>query len=172
MNGEHHGSGERDRCDDPNSEFKTLDELSREEILRALAGLDQQIRAESEDTYSFLAKGMLHSRLGDDRRAVEEFTRVIELEPDNAVARYSLGASLAKLGDLGRAVTDFDRAIALDPANPIFHHYRGLAHRELGEFDRAIALEPGDADSWYERGDGPHGAGPVPRGGRGPGSSR
>ncbi len=39
MNGEPHDSGEPDRRDDPGNESRALDELSREEILRALAGL-------------------------------------------------------------------------------------------------------------------------------------
>ena len=55
MNGECHESGERDWRDGPNDGIKMLDELSREEILRALAGLDQRIEANNdEDAYSLL----------------------------------------------------------------------------------------------------------------------
>ena len=93
MSGEHHESGERDRRDDPGNGSRTLDELSREEILRALTGLDELLKANAEDTYSLLARGMLHSKLGDDRRAVEDFSRVIELEPDNAEALQNRAAA-------------------------------------------------------------------------------
>ena len=86
MNGERQESGERDWHSDPGDESKTLDELSREEILRALAGLDELLQADAKDAYSLIARGMLHSKLGDDRRAAEDFSRVIELEPDNAEA--------------------------------------------------------------------------------------
>ena len=55
MNGEHHGSGERDWHGDPDSGYKTLDELGREEILRALTGLDERLEVSGEDTYSLLA---------------------------------------------------------------------------------------------------------------------
>ena len=49
--------------------FKTLDELSRDEILRALAEPDQRIEADNEkDSYSLLARGLLQGKLGDDRR--------------------------------------------------------------------------------------------------------
>ena len=200
-------SGEPDRSHAPGNGSRALDKLSREEILRALAGLDERLKADAEGTYSLLARGMLHSRLGDDRRAEEDFSRVIELEPDNAealenraaarsdlgdhrlaredydallrlepdnaIAIYSRGACLARLGDLAGAVADFDRSIALGremrsptttgvaptprwatraerwrtstkpspttPENPTFHHYRGIAHRELGEFDQAVS---------------------------------
>ena len=56
MNGEHHDSGEQDWRDGPDDGYKTLDELSREELLRALAGLDRRIEADNEeDPYSLLA---------------------------------------------------------------------------------------------------------------------
>ena len=44
MSGEHHESGERDRRDDPDNGSRTLDELSREDILRALASLTNDSR--------------------------------------------------------------------------------------------------------------------------------
>ena len=78
MNGERHESGEPDWRDDPGDGSRTLDELSREEILRALAGLDELLKADAEDAYSLIARGMLHSKLGDDRRAAEDFSRVID----------------------------------------------------------------------------------------------
>ena len=138
MNGEHHEGGQRDWRGDPGNGSRTLDELSREEILRALAGLDERLKADAEDTYSLLARGMLHSRQGDDRRAAEDFSRVIELEPDNAVAVYSRGACLAKLGDLAGAVKDFDHAITLEPGDAIPYYNRGCTYAEMGDPRRAL----------------------------------
>ena len=93
-------SGEPGWRDDPDGGYRTLDELTREEILRALAGLDERIKASiEEDTYSLLARGMLYSELGDDRRAAEDFTRVIELEPDNAEALENRAAARDALGE-------------------------------------------------------------------------
>ena len=62
MSGEHHESGEPDQRDDPGSGYKTLDELSREEILRSLAGLDELLKADADDAYSPLARGVKLSR--------------------------------------------------------------------------------------------------------------
>ena len=62
MSGEHHESDEGDWRGDPDSGSRTLDELSSEEILRALRGLDELLKADAEDTYSLLARGMLHSK--------------------------------------------------------------------------------------------------------------
>ena len=61
MKGEHHDGVEHDWRDDPDDGSKTLDELSREEMLRALAGLDERLDANGEGAYSLLARGMLYS---------------------------------------------------------------------------------------------------------------
>ena len=90
VSAEHHESGERNWPDDPANGSRTLDELSREEILRALAGLNERAQGRRG---GLLARGMLHSKLGDDRRAAEDFTRVIELELDNAEALENRAAA-------------------------------------------------------------------------------
>ncbi len=95
MNGDHHENGEPDRRDAPYNGSKALDELSREEILRAVAGMDERLRADADDASSILARGMLHGKLGDDRLAAEDFTRVIELEPNNTEALENRAAALA-----------------------------------------------------------------------------
>ena len=99
MSGEHHESGERDWRDDPGNGSRTLDELSREEILRALTGLDELLKANAEDTYSLMARGMLHSKLGDDRRVAKDFTRVIELAPGSADVLHKRATCWARLGE-------------------------------------------------------------------------
>ena len=52
MKGEHHDGVEHDWRDNPDDGSRTLDELSREEMLRALAGLDERLDANGEGAYS------------------------------------------------------------------------------------------------------------------------
>ena len=160
MNGEHHESREPDWRDGPGNEPRTLDELSRDEILRAMAGLDQRLEANNEkDPYSLLARGLLHSRLGDDRRAVDDFSRVIELEPDNAEALENRPTARDALGEHRLAGEDYDAVIRLEPDNAVDLYSRGACRAQLGDlagaqadFDRAIALEPGHTIPYYNRG--------------------
>ena len=56
MNGEHHVGSEHDWRDGPGDGSKTLDDLSQEEIRRALASLDERLKVSGEDTYSLLAR--------------------------------------------------------------------------------------------------------------------
>lgn len=137
MNGEHHESAERDWSGDPGGAYRTLDELSREEILRALVGLDERIEAGNEGgTYSLLARGMLHSRLGDDRRAVEDFSRVIELEPDSAEAIENRAAAYDALGEHHLAREDYDAVILLEPGNAVALYSRGACLAQLGDLEQ------------------------------------
>ena len=144
MNGEHHESGEGDSRDDPGNESRALDELSREEILRALAGLNERLKADADDAYSLLARGMLHSRLGDDRRAAADFTRVIELEPDNAEALENRAAARSDLGKHRLAREDYDALIRLEPDNAVALYSRGRLRRQAGRPGRGRGrLRPG-----------------------------
>ena len=133
MNGEHPENGERDWRDDPGSSYKMLDELSREEILRALADLDERLRTDAEDAYSLLARGLLHSKLGDDRQAVKDFSRVIELEPDNAEAPENRAAARDALGEHHLAREDYDAVIRLEPDNAVALYSRGACLAQLGD---------------------------------------
>ena len=160
MSGYHYDGGEQYWHDHADDGFKTLDELSREETLRSLAGLDQQIEADNEkDTYSLLARGLLHTKLGDDRRAVEEFSRVIELEPNNAEALENRATARDALGEHRLAREDHDALLRLEPDNAVALYSRGACLARMGDlagavadFERVIELEPGDAVRYYNRG--------------------
>ena len=58
MSGGCDGSGERDWRDGPDNGSRTMDELSSEEISRALASPDKLLKADAKDAYFFLAWAM------------------------------------------------------------------------------------------------------------------
>ena len=63
--------------------------------------------------------------LGDDARAVTDFTRAIELLPTYTKAYNNRALSFQALGQFAEAVSDYMRAIELDPSY-------GLAYMNLG----------------------------------------
>ena len=160
MNDKHHESGEAVWCDGLDNWPRTVDELSREEVLRSLAGLDERFGANrDEEAYSLLARGLLHSRLGDDRRAAEDFSRAIKLEPDNTEALENRPAARDALGERQLAREDYGAVIRLEPDNAVALYTRGACLAQLGDlarafadFERAIALETGDPVAYFNRG--------------------
>ena len=168
MNGEHDESGEPDWHDAPDNESRALDELGREDILRSLAGLNERLTADADEAYSLLARGMLHSRRGDDRRAVEDFIRVIELDLDSAEALENRAAARSDLGQYRLAREDYDALIRLEPGQRRRPLQPGRLPRQAGRAGRSRGgLRPVHYAGAGRRGPillprhGPPGTGPV-----------
>ena len=62
-------------------------------------------------------RGRSYDKLGQHQRAIEDYDKVIELDPNNAEAYNNRGSSYHSLGQNERATEDFDKAIELDPNN-------------------------------------------------------
>jgi tetratricopeptide (TPR) repeat protein len=97
---------------------------------------------------------------------VADYTRAIELKPDDAEAYYKRGKAhtffieLASNDVKDRAIADYSKAIELKPDYADAYINRGRAYAAKGDKDRAIAdytkvieLKPNDADAYNKRGD-------------------
>ena len=79
-------------------------------------------------------------------RAIEDYTRALELAPELAEAWYNRGCAWYEVGELDKATTDLTRAIELSPANGLYYGQRALVHHfndrpELAEADQATCDE-------------------------------
>ena len=54
-------------------------------------------------------------RKGDLRGAIEDFTRVVEIEPQSAISYDNRGNARFMLGDLDGAIADFQTALRIYP---------------------------------------------------------
>ena len=104
-------------------------------------------------------RGVAYAKLGNYGRAIEDYDRAIEINPQCADAYYNRGAAYAKLGNYRRAIEDYDRAIEIDPECALSHVYRGAAYLELAnpgqalsDYDRAIEIDPANPDGYANRG--------------------
>jgi choline-sulfatase len=61
--------------------------------------------------------GLNQQRQGDDSQAVQEFSRVIKMDPSNAAAHYQLGLSFLRLRRPAEAAAQLKAALALEPWN-------------------------------------------------------
>ena len=75
---------------------------------------------------------------GNQRGAVEAYTRVVELSPEDAQAFYNRGTCYMRLGSNWQAIKDFNRAIELDPKFAEAYSNRGVAYYRLGERRQAV----------------------------------
>ena len=104
-------------------------------------------------------KGVDYSKDGQYENAIQEFDKVIQLDPDYAVAYYNRGYSYNKLGQYQTAINDYTEAIQLNPdyADSYInrgnsYHYLGQHQTAINDYTKAIQLDPDYARAYYNRG--------------------
>ena len=94
----------------------------------------------------------------DDRRAcgsgtgdeaITACSRLLALNPKDAVAYITRGIAYNAKGDLDHAIADYNKAIQLDPKDADTYNNRGEAYEAkndpphaLADFDQALKLDP------------------------------
>ena len=84
--------------------------------------------------------GYFHYFRHDFDRAIEQFERVLALEPSFAFAHYALGDACTQTDQYERAFTAFERAIELGGRSVNHVGVLGYAHGRAGNRDQANAL--------------------------------
>jgi tetratricopeptide (TPR) repeat protein len=95
-------------------------------------------------------RGIIRSRLGDQRGALADYDRAIALDPTEAEAYSNKGGLMLKRERWADALALFDRALALATTRPEIAHFgRAVAHEMSGraadayaEYLRAAELAP------------------------------
>jgi lipoprotein NlpI len=97
--------------------------------------------------------------MGENNKAVDDLTIVIDKEPNNVQALISRGAAYARGRAGSWAIQDFDRALKIEPNLPVAHFNKGMVFflysnfTEAAEtFDKAIELDPQYAEAYTRRG--------------------
>ncbi len=95
---------------------------------------------------------------GQYQAAIEQFSKAIQLEPDNALAYYHRGISYQRLRAQAEALSDFTVAIEKGPPNDFAYLNRGAVRAKLGllleaesDFNAALKIDPTRPDTYYNR---------------------
>ena len=73
--------------------------------------------------------GLAHYDKGEYDLAIAEYTKAIELDPENAVAYNGRGDVYYDKGELALAIADYTQAIKLDPQYAVAYYNRGNAYK-------------------------------------------
>lgn len=109
---------------------------------------------------AYLGRGGAWRDKGAYGAAVADFSRALELDPENGGAYFQRGYVYAAfLGRTDLAVADLDRAITLEPEMPDAWNALGIAEGSAGayrkaaaDFDRALSLKPDFIEAYVNRG--------------------
>jgi tetratricopeptide (TPR) repeat protein len=104
-------------------------------------------------------KGYSLALSGNYIKAIEAFTKAIELNPKFATAFYNRGHLYGDIGKYNEEIRDYNRAIAINPKDAEAYNNRGIAYGKLKEYqqeirnyDKAIELNPNYEDAFINRG--------------------
>jgi tetratricopeptide (TPR) repeat protein len=108
---------------------------------------------------AFINRGNVYAAARDIDRALADYSKAIELDPNEAKAFSNRGAAYQAEGEIERAFADYDEAIRLNPNGAAAFNNRGIAYQAQGDLDRAIAdygeairLNPKNAFAFNNRG--------------------
>jgi tetratricopeptide (TPR) repeat protein len=104
-------------------------------------------------------RGFAYKRLGEYQRAIVDYDRAIELDPNYARAYASRGSAFRNLREYKRAIEDYNRALENRPSYLWAYAGRGQAYSLLKEYthaikdlNHAIELEPNYGWAYFLRG--------------------
>ena len=109
--------------------------------------------------WSTFNRAAAQERKGEFDKALADYGRVLQLEPQYLLAHYGRGVSYLRKGELVSAKSSFDNALALNPEFIEALYSRGIVHFDLGmldkataDFDATIALNATHAAAFSRRG--------------------
>lgn len=102
--------------------------------------------------------GNAYRRVGEFKRAIEQFDKAIRRNPEKASLYKSRGLAYLETGQHRPAIADFDELLRLDKGNAWAHFARGASYGKVGEskraiadYDEAIRLNPKYTDAYINR---------------------
>ncbi len=153
----------KQRLDDANQKLAELTQaLTEQKEINAKSALTEKynnkINEISATNSMYNAKAKFESK--DFRGAIEEFNKVITLDPRYTIAYAYRGHSKAKLADYPGAIEDFNKAIELNPRFDAAYVDRGYAKSVAGDYEgaqadftEAIKIDPHYAIAYNSRGE-------------------
>jgi tetratricopeptide (TPR) repeat protein len=127
---------------------------------QAIAKWTEVIRNKPDCAPAYVNRGAAHLDLRQFDQAVEDFTRAIQLDPENAYFSYAnRGEAYRCMGKFEESIADCTAAIQLDDTDARIFYHRGLAYGTMGQlaearadFDQAIKLDADYAEAYSGRG--------------------
>jgi len=128
---------------DPEIELKEAERHIDQD--RPLQGLETINRIIDSDrltgprlSWALTLRAFARTRCGHYKQAVDDYDRILAMNPRSAGAYAERGVLRQIQGDLEPALTDFNQALALDPRLAEAYYNRGLIYEKKGLLSQAL----------------------------------
>jgi tetratricopeptide (TPR) repeat protein len=109
------------------------------DLVQTIAMLSSKIKVNLADAAHYNDRGFVYLQLDNKPKAMMDFDRAIELDPQHAVAYNNRGLTRYYQSQSDAALADLNRAIELKPDYAHAYNNRGLVYGSQGRFDEAIS---------------------------------
>lgn len=146
--------------DTPKAEQKPVTRtLVNEDLPLELKRINNLIALDDQNANAFYNRGWIYEYKGEFEKAVEDYTRALNIDKGHTDAYYNRGLIYIRQGKYRLAITDFGEVIKLKREDADVYNNRGNAYLQTNEFDSAfndyntaIRISPNDPDLYYNRG--------------------
>jgi tetratricopeptide (TPR) repeat protein len=106
-----------------------------------------------------LSRGVAYSDLGQWDNAIDDYSKVLDINPKLAEGYNDRGLAYTRLGQWDMAIADFSKVIEIDPKSTFAYTNLGAAFFSLGQweksivyFSKVIEIDPKNAIAYNDRG--------------------
>jgi tetratricopeptide (TPR) repeat protein len=163
-----------------NVETKTGGEIRSDKKVLESFGIFSSLKTAQESGYfknltkrQFLShylelRGITFTEKGNFDKALEDYNKAIDLDPNFAQAYYNRGLQFQDKEDFDKAIQDYTKAISVDQKYKEAYYNRGNAFMKEGDsnkaiqdYSKAISIDTKYADAYYNRGSAYEGKGDI-----------
>ncbi|MBP7861291.1 tetratricopeptide repeat protein [bacterium] len=129
---------------------KGVELVNKKNYSQALEPLRRAIEQDPSDSISVYNRGQAYRNLGKNKEAIADYTRYLEMAPDDAenyLVYHNRGVCYNAAGDYNNAIADFDQVLAQQSSYQNSYLERAEAYlnrAQDGDYDRALS----DANSY------------------------
>ena len=112
-----------------------------------------------EEAKIYFNRGLKHQNQNEYEKAIADYNKAIELNPNYVYAYGNRGISYKNLGKYELAIADYNKAIELNPKYGNAYNNRGVSYQNLekyelaiADYNKAIELNPKHANAYNNRG--------------------
>jgi lipoprotein NlpI len=119
---------------------RTISAYNAGKLDEALDLAGKAIAKEKNDPKLYLSRGYIFQYEREYQKAIDDFSRVIELEPNSVDALQRRGEEHFKLAKFKESVADFEKVVTLQPGRKPYHWQLGISYYYTGQHKEGVAI--------------------------------
>ena len=138
---------------------QAISQIQERKFDEAITNLNKAIETDHQNAEACFQRAGILADAGQDQLALSDYSRAVELGPNDVRYRNMRGLFLLTRSQLDQALADFDEAVRIDPKYIQAWNNRGLVklakadfHAAIDDFNKACEIDPTYADGFNNRG--------------------